>query len=122
MPSLFGVNIASIVKQAIGPGVRPATLIVVTQGSRTDGSPAAGRNATEQSIACRGVRIENRGQLVSGELVGKDDAIILLVADSITGGATPKTSDKITIEGRTRPIVRVEEDPARATFTCVVQG
>lgn len=123
MPRLFGVDIAGIVNREIAPGLVATTLIVVTQGQRTDGAPAGGRNPTETSHRCKGVRVKNTGQLVAGELVSKDDAIILLVANSIAGGTvTPKTSDKITYEGRTRPIVRVSEDPARATFTCVVQG
>lgn len=122
MTRLFGVDIAAIVNSEIAPGLRPATLIAVTPTTRTLGALASGTNPTETSYPCRGVRLENRGQLVAGELVGTDEAIVLLVANSIGGGAvTPKATDKVTIEGRTRSIVRLDGDPARASWVCVVR-
>lgn len=127
MTTLFGINLAAELHREMSPGLRDVTLIVVTPGTRTPWNPAGGTNPDEEPYPCRGVRIENTGQRVGGELVSRDESIILVIANSISGGTVaPKVNDKLTYEAggvtRTRPIVRIDEDAARAAWLCVVRG
>lgn len=127
MTTLSGVDLAAILHSEMSPGLRPVTLTTLAATSRTPGNLTGGINATETEYQCRGVRIENDGARVAGELVGRDEAIVLIIANSIAAGTvTPKVNDKVTYESggttKTRPITRIGEDAARAAWLCVVRG
>jgi len=117
---LFGVNISKLIKDNIGPGVLDATLIKITQGSRTPGSLTAGRNPTTANVACKGFIDEQALRDKNGTLVDDGTKTIVLIGDTIDGGAqAPRTADQITIEGATYNIEAIDRDPAAATYTCI---
>lgn len=119
---LFGVDIAKIIKDEIGPGVLPATLIKVTPGTRSASDPTAGTSPTQQSFSCRGFIDTQALRNIDGTLVEDGTKKIVLIGDTIDGGNTaPDTGDQITIEGTTYSIERVNRDPAAATYTCIAR-
>jgi orotate phosphoribosyltransferase-like protein len=127
---LFGVDIAAIVADALGPGLQAATLTKVTNGVRTPGNLAGGTNPTTTIFACRGVEVDLEQRFVgvvggSGDTVRRTDAAVMLIGDTIDGGATvPEAGDRVALAGgAARAVVAVlESDPARATYTLAVRG
>ena len=117
MTTLFGVNISKIVSDNIGPGVLPATLIVVTRATRT-GTSTQGIKPTEVSVSGKGFTDSFSAGQVDGTIVKRDDVKVVLIADSFASTINPKAGDKITVEGNTYRIISVERDPASATYTC----
>lgn len=117
MTTLFGVNISKLVADNIGPGVLDATLIVVTAGTRT--SSTSGVQPTETSIAGKGFTDSFSAGSIDGTVIKEDDVSIVLIADTFASPISPKGGDKITIEGSTYRVIRVERDPAAATYTCL---
>lgn len=116
---LFGVNISGIIAQEIGPGVLPATLIVVTPGTRSATASTSGSVPTESLITGRGFIDDYSERLVDGTVVQRGDKKITLIGDTFTGFPVPKPGDKVTIEGSQFRIVGpVKRDPAAATYEC----
>jgi len=116
---LFGVNISKLIKDNVGTGVLDATLTVVTNTTRLAGSLTAGRRPTEATHACKGFIDSQQVRDVNGTLVDDGTKLIILIGDTINGGATaPGTADKITIEGDTYNIEAIDRDPAAATYSC----
>lgn len=100
---------------------KPATLIVVTAGTRTAGNVTAGTNPTEANVKARGlVRNWSKKQL-NTTVVESTDRVVMLFGALIAGGIVPKTNDKLTIEGETGRIVDIERDPASAVYNCLVR-
>lgn len=123
MPSLFGIDIAGIVNAELGPGLLPATLQVVTPGSRDPLNVTSGTNPTVVEYSCRGVLEDYDDRQIDGELILRGDRKVLLLGKSIGGGAVePKPGDQVTIEGRTFSVIGVTRDPAAATYTLQVRG
>lgn len=118
MPNLFGIDIAGLLAQEIGPGVLPAILIVVTPGTRDPLNPTSGVRPTEVSITGRGFIEDYEDREIDGTLVKDGDRKITLIANTFPNQPVPKSEDKITIEGTTYIIKRVARDPAAATYTC----
>lgn len=121
MADVFGADIAGQIGDALGPLLLPATLIKVTQGDRTSGSPTAGQKTSESSKSCRGFTDSYSDGQVDGTLVERGDRKVILLGASIQGGAVPEPGDKVRIEGATLNIVNVDRDPAAATYTCQVR-
>jgi predicted secreted protein len=120
---LFGVDISGIIRDNIGPGVLAATLTRSTPGTRTTGDPTGGTNPTEQNFACRGFIDSQAQRDLSGSLVDDGTKIVVLIGDTINGGATvPVVGDTITIEGTVYDIEVIDRDPAAATYTCSVRA
>lgn len=121
---LFDVDIAAIVADAIGPGLPEVTLIKVTNAARTAGNLAGGTNPTTTSYACRGLTIDLEERFIDGDTVRRGDRAVMLIGDTINGGATvPAAGDRITVEGVTWAVVAiVDSDPARATWTVALRG
>jgi len=118
---LFGVNISKLIKDNIGPGVLDAVLTVVTQGSRTGGNLTGGKNPTDVDHACKGFIDSQETRDANGTLVNDGTRTIVLIGDTINGGATaPSTKSRITIEGVEYPIEAIDRDPAAAVYTCIV--
>lgn len=122
MAELFGIDIAGIIAQEIGPGVLPATLIVVTAGTRDTNNLSAGTQPTENSIPGRGFQEDYDDNQIDGTLIQEGDRRITLIANTFAGRPVPKTGDKITIEGATYNILKVRRDPAAATYVCQSRG
>jgi hypothetical protein len=124
-PNLFGLDIAGIVESAISAagGLLPATLIVVTPGTRTPGSVSAGTNPTSTDYACKGLVSDYAVGQIDNTLVQQGDRKVLLIARSIGGGAVePKPSDRVTIESRTYTVIAVTRDAAAAAYHLQVRG
>lgn len=121
MPKLFGKDIAKLVAQKMGSGLLPATLISRAPGSRTSGSLTSGTNPDEATASARGIIDDYAAGLVDGSLIQKDDRRVLLLAETISGGAIPKPNDSVTIEDVTYRVIRVQRDPAAATYTLQVR-
>lgn len=122
MPELFGIDIAGIIAQEVGPGVLPATLIVVTPGTRLLGNPTGGTQPTRTSIpGGRGLIDDYTDDQIDGTLVQEGDRIVTLIANTFPGLPVPKPNDEVTIENGTYKIIRVKRDTAAATYTCQVR-
>jgi hypothetical protein len=118
---LFSVNISGIIKDVVGPGVLAATLTKFTPGTRTVGQLTGGTNPTNATYTCRGfIDSKDVKDRAGGGLVAGGTVKIVLIGDTINGGATaPDNGDHITIEGATYLIDKLDRDPAAATYTCV---
>ena len=121
MANLFGIDIAGIVAQEIGPGLLPATLIQVRNGVRTPGNLTGGTNPTENNIGGRGVISDYADSQINGTLIKKGDRQVLLIANTFPGKPVPVPDDKVIIENLTYNIVAVKRDPAAATYKCQVR-
>lgn len=118
---LFGVNISGIIKDVVGPGVLPATLIKFTPGTRTAGQLSGGTNPTSVSLPCRGFIDKQANRDRAGTLIADGTVKIVLIGDTINGGApasAPETNDRVVLEGVTY-VIRgpIDRDPAAATYT-----
>lgn len=98
----------------------PATLVVVTPGTRTAAQLTAGTNPTETSVTCRALVITWKRQLLGATLVQQGDRVVMLFG-AFLGTAVPKTGDKITCEGVTSRIIDIDRDPASATYSCLTR-
>lgn len=122
---LFGVDIAKLVAQNIGPGVLDATLTKVSAGTRTSGSLTAGTNPTTTDYACKGFLDSQAVRFINGTLVREGSKVVVLIGDTISGGTiAPAPGDRITIEGTEYVIPTdgtIDRDPAAATYVCEVR-
>lgn len=127
---LFGIDIAQLVADNIGPGVLPLTLVKREPGSRTPGSLSAGTNPTTTSHTGRGFisdysEVQIGQQAGGGEgrtLVQRGDRRVIILGNTLSPAAVPEPGDRVTIEGDEYSIVNVMRDPAAATYTCQVRG
>lgn len=118
--SLFNIDMPAIINQAMGSLLLTATLIKPTRSARTSNDLTSGFVKTDTSYATKGFYDDYREGVVDGTLVKDGDRKALLLAEPL-GGVRPEVGDKITIEGETRLVVRVNRDPAAATYTCQVR-
>lgn len=117
---LFGVDISGLINTHVGSGVLDAVLVKSTAATRTSGQLTGGLNPTTTSYACKGFIDKQAKKDIDGTLVSDGMVTIVLIGDSINGGATvPDHSDRITIEGTTYTIELIDRDPAAATYTCL---
>lgn len=121
MPNLFGLDIAGIVDSAItaAGGLMPATLTVVTTGTRTVGNLSSGTNPTSTTHTCRGVVLDR----VRGEVdVKRTASQVGILGASLPAGVDPKPLDRVTIESIAYVIERTERDAAGAMHVCHVKA
>lgn len=121
---LFGIDVAKIVADNIGPGVLPATLTKFTPGAVATADPLGGTAPTSVSYSCRGF-IDSQA-IKSQELIKRGLVRIVLIGNTISGGAVgPEPGDRVVIEGRTYVIgddSPIDRDPAGATWTFEAQA
>lgn len=123
MPSLFGVDIAGAIGDALGPELLSATLHKTSAGSRTPGSLTGGNNPTETGYAAKGVVDDYSDREVDGTNIRVGDRRVLLLASTIASAQVPDQGDAITIEGTRYEVVGpVKRDPAAAMYLCQVRG
>ena len=122
MVKLFGVDIASEIAKNMGAGLLPATLIVVTTGTRTSGSLTSGKNPSEKTFSCRGIIEDYKETQFNDTSVLRGDRKVLLLGGTLQAGIVPKLGDKVKIEGFTFNVVNVNRDPASATYSLQVRG
>lgn len=118
MPDLFGLDIAGIVADAIGPGVLDATLTKEVAGNRTEGSLTGGMNAVPTNYGCRGFVDDYSASQIDGTLIRENDHKVTLLGGTLPSGVIPQQGDEILIEGTTYEVIKVKRDPAAATYTC----
>lgn len=118
MPKLLSGFIAKQLAKNLGPQVKAATLIKVTNGTRTPGAVSGGLSPTEASYAARGFVDTYNATLVDGTTIRQDDRKVSLLGASIAGSQVPAAGDKVTIEGATYRVITVERDPDGAVYTC----
>lgn len=116
MPKLFGIDIAGQVKQAMASGLLPATLTVVTSGTRTSGQLTAGTNPTDATYSCRGVMDTYGERQIDGTTIQAGDRIVTILAATLQAGIVPKPGDFVTIESQTLKVINMFRDPAAATY------
>ena len=124
MPNLFGLNIASILNDALNSagGLRPAVLTKSVNGTRTPGSLTAGNNPTTTTHNCQAY-VERSTERVAGTLVETGGMVVGIIGASIAPSAEPEPSDIVTVDGVDYTIDEISEvDPARALFICSVQS
>jgi hypothetical protein len=120
MPNLFGVDIAGIIHGAMSPGLLAATLHHTVPGVRS-GDLTAGTNPTETSHSARGFIDDYKEHQFTGDLILIGDRKVLLIGNSITPAIVPEPGDFVTIESVRYKVVRVDRDPAAATYTMQVR-
>ncbi len=114
---LFGADIAGEISKQTKGQLLPATLHSHTEGTY-GADPTTGRNSTYTDYACEGIADDYHERLVDGERIHLGDKKILLIGNSINGGATvPKPGDHVTIEGVKYDVKTVKRDPAAAAYT-----
>ncbi len=120
MPNLFGQDIAKIVNDALGSGLLDATLTKVT-GTTRQANRTGGTVESTTSHTCKGVMEDYTARQIDGTIVQVGDRRVLLLGASISPAAVPEANDRITIEGETLYVLRVERDPAAAAYVCQVR-
>lgn len=118
---LFGVDISGLIKKAMAGQLLPATLHVVSAGTRT-GNLTGGTNPTETDHTAEGFVDSKNKEAIGGTLVEDGDVIIVLIGDSIQDAAVPTTADKVTIESTKYHIKNLDRDPAAATYTLLCKA
>lgn len=118
---LFGVDIAGIIADQVGPGVLEAKITREPKtGTRAPGQLTGGivRDAPK-SWACRGFWEDFTGTPPPGVQIEANDRKAVLIGDTIPADALPLLKDDaITIEGQTLYNVKVlARDPAAAVYT-----
>jgi hypothetical protein len=121
---VFGVDVAKIVAQKVGPGLHAMTLIRKVPTTREPGNLAGGTQPTEVSYPCRGIEATLEQRFIDGDKVKITDVAILLLGDTIDGGnVEPRGGDRLTSDGKTRAVIRVlDRDPAKATWLVACVG
>ena len=117
---LFGVDIAGIIHDNMSDGFPQMILTKEIAGTRTAGSLTSGQSMTPTSYSCNGFVDTYKADEIDGTTVKKNDHKILIIGDSIEGGAVPEPGDTITAESENYEIQEdgVIRDPAAATYLC----
>ncbi len=102
--------------------VKSATLIRVTQGTRTPGAISAGTNPTATSYPCGGFVDDFKAYQINNTLVFVGDRLVSIFGASLAAGVTPVPDDKVTIAGSTYRIRLVTSDPANGMYVCQTHG
>lgn len=124
--TFFGVDIQSVVADAVQGQLRPAVLTRETQGGTLNipedryedgnGDPVAPGTATFNS---EGLVEKYSDEMIAAGLATASQRRILLIAKPL--GTTPKAGDNIEIDGETFTVVGIpDRDPAGATW--IVKG
>ena len=121
MPDIFKAKIAEKLNKAMGGLLFPVVLHSVTQGSRTSGSLTGGKNPTSTDHTCRGFIDDYQDRQIDGAIIRVGDRKVTILGASITPAVVPKTNDTVTVEGTTFTVIRVQRDPAGATYTLQVR-
>ena len=114
---LFGVDIAGIVADVIGPAVLDVTITRYVRGARDPNNLTAGVALTPVTFACKGFWEDYSGLAPPGVTVEENDRKAVLIGDTIPDGGIPQRNDEITIEGATLFVAKLQSrDPAAAVY------
>lgn len=110
-------QLGKLLAKHLGKHVKPATLIKVSNTTRTAGAVSGGLNPSETGYRARGWLEAYDEKLVDGTTVLQGDVKISLLAATIASAQRPQTGDKITIEGTTYRVIAVPgRDPDAAVY------
>ncbi len=114
--ALFGIDIAGIVADAIGPQLLDVTLTIITLGARDPQNLTAGPQRSADEHSCKGFWEDYSSTQVGGEILATDRKAVL-IGDTIPAGVELKKGDQIEIEGQTLMFWRWQSrDPAGAVL------
>ncbi len=114
---LFGVDIAGLIADNIGPGVLECTITKKSYAPRDAANPTKGKTATPATHSCRGFWEDYAPADIDGTNILLNDRKAVLIGDTIPDGAIPQKQDEITIEGKTLVVHRLQlRDPAAAVY------
>ncbi len=92
---------------------KPATLTLVSPGTRTPGAVSGGTNATSTNYSARGLVTSYQAREIDGTIVQVNDKWNIGA-----GKPFPSAGCQITIEGATYRVISVDRDAAAATYVC----
>ena len=120
MPKLFGVRIDKLIQKHVGPLLK-GTLYEDVAGVRSASDPTAGpQGGSVKTYSFEGIIQFYRDNEVDNELILHQDRKILIKALSIKPSVVPQKGMRIRMEDDegTYQVVRVNRDPATATYLC----
>lgn len=121
MPNLFGLDVASLIGEALRGQLVPGTLTKRAPGTRTPGSLTAGTNPSGTTHAFEGF-LEERSMRRSGQLGAETMSVLTIIRVSISPAAVPEVNDRAVLEDPEFGAVEVdlvellERDPAAALY------
>lgn len=118
MTKLFGIDIARLIDKSMSSGLIPGTLSrEVLKTTRTNLTGGLDKEAPE-TFEFRGIAQFYRDNEVDNELIKHSDRKILIIAESLN--TVPVLGDKVTLETEddTYFIIRINRDPAKASYIC----
>jgi hypothetical protein len=118
---LFGVKFQDLIGSAFAGQLVSMTLKSITPGTRSVSDPLAGTDPTTVDVPCEGIIDVYTERQVGFGLAEIGDKKALILAKPL-GDTVPKPGDSLTAEGTTYRVVRVERDPAIATYTCQIRA
>lgn len=116
---LFGIDIAGIVADNIGPGLLDVRITRTPRGARQAGDLTGGKVAEgPDSWDCKGFWEDFTATPPPGVELELNDRKAVLIGDTIPAAALPlRVNDAITIEGLTLFMVKqLSRDPAAAVY------
>lgn len=114
--TLFGIDIAVLLNDAIGNDVRQGILTRVTQGERDPENLLAGPAQSSAEYTFNGFKEVKALNNIS-PLTELDRTVISILGASCA--VTPRIGDTISLDGETfRITAQPKEDPAAALFEC----
>lgn len=118
MPDIFGVDLAGLILEHLGPQVFAQVLTKSVRGE--DPANSTKTITVDTDYPCRGFIDEFKDEWVNGTTVKVNDRKIVILGASLPIGVVPEPGDKILAEGKSWTIVKegVKRDPAAATYEC----
>lgn len=118
MLSLFGLDIAKIVNDAIksGGGVRFGTLIHFTVGTRSPDNLSGGTNPITTTHIISGF-VEQKEIKRSGQVGATVESVVSILGDSINPQVIPRVNDVVEMDGERYNLIELlARDPAAALY------
>ena len=121
MAELFGIDLAGIINDALGPLVLEGTLSTV-EHRRDSECLSGGWSKKIVRHGCRGF-IDTKISMREGDaLPAMGSGKVLILGASLPEGVVPDVSDLVEFEGITFTIKSIKRDPAAATYECDVDA
>lgn len=117
---ILGEDLAGEVAREIGPLLLDCTLTRVTGTTREPGNLAGGTQPATTTYPCKGFEAALEQRHLANTLVKATDVMVVLLGDTISGGAVvPRAGDRVQVgSGVTRAVVAiVDRDAAHATWS-----
>lgn len=115
---LFGIDIADIVAEHIGPGVHDVLISREQRAARAPGDLTGGLvKGVPLTFPCKGFWEDFSGLPPPGIEILLNDRRLVLIGDTIPEGGIPERNDAVTCDGQTLYVVQLlSRDPAHAVY------